>query len=178
MSLCTFEDYWGMTEEEVYQEMLPIIRGTVSRFHTSHQMEDYEELCSVADMGFFIAYKKYDDLSCSFPTYVRKIVWYNLCDHLRKECKKNPRGLVCSLEDYKGPLPKRSYRPLIDILDGLSETALLALQTLENLSYNVEVQATSWFALRRELKTTLKENGWSVSQLNNTFKEIQEALVE
>lgn len=80
----------GGEADELIRQCIPLIKKTVNRFH-NYGLE-YEDLFSIALMGFWESVQMYDFKNPSFLHFLRRVITYKLLNEVRKlnTKKRNP----------------------------------------------------------------------------------------
>jgi hypothetical protein len=167
---------------ENYTDVERLIHHTVHSF-VKRFGGDYDELRSDANTLFMEADESYTEDKGSYSNHIRYRVWMGLLEDMRKRIARQnrlPRKGV-DLRLYVAPFARPQFDQA-EVEKRLSEDARAVLRLVLDSPIDVEASLTqhgnirtggSW---RRALREFLRDVGWSMSRVTESFNELKENL--
>lgn len=178
-------------DREIKTELLNDVEKLI--YHSVHQFKkryggDFDDLLGVAHLSFLRVCETHDESKgASFSTWLRRVLWNDMLEHQRRECKRREK---CSSDDTElEVVDPRSVSTRFD-LAGFLELLSVDAQTIINLILDppktvlhdsckgkgrTEPPAPQ---LRKAVKEYLAGTGWSAKRVSSGFSEIRKVMYE
>lgn len=174
---------------ETYRDVERLIWKTVYEFQRRYGGE-FDELLSTANLAFAISYNTHDPGKSSFVTWVRNYIWYTLMND-RRPALQHP---VAFLGDHDVDVKSTSPEPdpfetalidpsetaIADLFDLVSEDAAEVLGLVLNAPASLQARVMQKGGTPMNWRSTVREHllalGWGAKRVNESFREIKEAL--
>lgn len=163
--------------EETFKEHKGLIHSTVKEFAKQKGVcgDGFEDMTSQAMLYYTQAYVSHDPEVANFSTHARFKIWMGLLEQARKIAKEKARMQRVGLETL--PLThKEGFSPEKFFSDLSPDAQFLGQLVLDPPSGLAQRGVDKVPSIRASLKKFLKDLGWSMERITETFQEIREAL--
>jgi hypothetical protein len=165
---------------EIYEECRLLICDTVHKFIRRYGGE-YDELFANANTLYMQARQNYaSDRGTKFSTWLRYYVWKNLLEELRHNVSRNKRLPRVSVElttcSVKAPVEYDTEILLKRVSPEAAQVLRLILDAPSEVREAIAAKGDQPRNWRSMLRSTLKDLGWTLDQIEDSFAEIWRAL--
>lgn len=166
-----------MNTTESYQQTEKLIH------HTCHCFQrqwggNYEDLLSEANQGFIEAMKGFDPSRGKLSKRVRFVVWKRLKHASAREFKRNALNKAIRDEKTLREVQQPKTFNLEKLMKEVSPDAAKLIKLVVDPPADIKLKKqkvkgqSKWYYIH----SFLREIGWSISRITESFNEIQEAL--
>lgn len=172
------------TMTKTYEDVRNLIFETCWRFQKGHG-GDIEELIAEANKLFILAYNSYDSEKSQFTTWLVFKIKKGLETLIRTEWRQSHP----SLSRIKGhnPYQENEYTEsfsVLELLDEMEKDAHIILQLFLDTPREVFVSAICsgrkpkhiQVCMRKRLRNRLRQMGWTIRRITESFDEIAQAI--
>jgi RNA polymerase sigma factor (sigma-70 family) len=156
---------------DCYNDCVSLVRSTAWEFSRKYGM-DFEELYSICNCAFVSAYLTYDGEKSKFTTWLRRLMWHDMCNHVRSEMRLNR----AKNDNYSGTQQKPNY-DVIDLIDELDSDIKNIVQLISDAPKELlELSVLEPKKSKKHLREYLQKIGWTKTRIKNAFHKIRELV--
>ena len=161
--------------EQLYLKHEPMINKIVKNYTKAYSCR-FDDVKCEANYAFMSCVKSYDNTKGKFTTWLYNYIQWSLNAWIQNEKKyyKYQTALTRKVQEYKKEKPKG--KSLEQITKILSSDAKKVIQLVYETPEEIEALCVMDKALSKELKTYLKNNGYTTFKITSIWKEIKQAL--
>ena len=171
---------------EAFEDLKNMLYTLVKRFRARYRLTgtrfEFDELMAEANYQFVEAWIRYDGEHGSIQTWVYYRVWINLFEKFRRYTRTASRTPIQTLSNKLGSCPldtlpnkTASAIRLVELMDELTEDAATIVKlVIDKPGYVWRAENVS--SNKMILRSYMRQLGWSVQRINNSFEEIASVL--
>jgi len=156
---------------DCYNDCVSLVRSTAWEFSRKYGM-DFEELYSICNYAFVSACLTYNGEKSKFTTWLRRLMWHDMCNHVRGEMRLSR----AKNDNYSGTQQKPNY-DIIDLIDELDDDIKNIVQLISDAPKELlELSVLEPKKSKKHLREHLQKIGWTKTRIKNTFHKIRELV--
>jgi len=170
---------WAMSE--TFEDCKKNLDITVRNFQKQHG-GDYDDLWSEAQLKFIHAYRSYDPKQgTDFKTWLYTKVWWGLYEVNRRKNGRDASRPQTHTIIGEGDIPDQRRLPWHERKRNLSPDTRTIIKLVSQLLENLQMMGVKSYEHSKEVRKPLialflREIGWSLQRIAESFGEIRDAL--